>query len=104
MVAFCLLVAPLPFKVRRNVFRFLSESVIVAKVAYALKISFMFVLVRVVSYAPSHTNLISRFVAILFVDALQRMFRVSAEADLAKSGTGGVQDVRTDTNIAARKF
>lgn len=43
MVTFCLLVAPLPFSVRKKLFRFLSESPIIAKVAYGLKISFMYV-------------------------------------------------------------
>jgi B-cell receptor-associated protein 31 len=42
MAAFCIFVAPLPFKVRRRLFRFLSESPIVAKIAYGLKISFMY--------------------------------------------------------------
>jgi hypothetical protein len=42
MSAFCIFVAPLPFKVRRKLFRFLSESPIVAKIAYGLKISFMY--------------------------------------------------------------
>lgn len=41
MVTFCILVAPLPFTVRKRLFSFLSTSAIVAKVAYALKISFM---------------------------------------------------------------
>jgi len=86
MVTFCALVAPLPYGVRKRLFRFLSESLIVAKIAYGLKISFI-------------------FVGILFVDALQRMFRVTAESDLGKNGRGqGMQDVRTETNIAARKF
>ncbi|KAF5376077.1 hypothetical protein D9615_007722 [Tricholomella constricta] len=85
MITFCLLVAPLPYTVRKKVFRFLSESPIVAKVAYALKISFI-------------------FVAILFADALQRMFRVTAESELAKSSQQGINDVRTETNLAARKF
>ncbi|KAF8235129.1 B-cell receptor-associated 31-like protein [Tricholoma matsutake] len=82
MVTFCLLVVPLPYTVKRKIFRFLSESYIVAKIAYALKISFI-------------------FVAILFIDALQRMWRVTAESDLAKAGQ---QDVRTETGLAARKF
>jgi len=87
MVTFCLLVAPLPYAIKKRLFSFLSESPIVAKVAYGLKISFI-------------------FVAILFADALQRMFRVTAEADHAKSGRQGVisQGVATDTSIAARKF
>jgi len=41
MASFCIFVAPLPFKVRRKLFRFLSESPVIAKVAYGLKISFM---------------------------------------------------------------
>ena len=41
MVTFCVFVAPLPYQIRRRLFRFLSESPIVAKIAYALKISFM---------------------------------------------------------------
>jgi B-cell receptor-associated protein 31 len=46
-----------------------------------------------------------RFVAILFADALQRMFRITAESDMAKSVRGGViSDVRSDTNLAAKKF
>jgi len=86
MVTFCLLVAPLPYPLKKRLFTFLSESKLVAKIAYGLKISFI-------------------FVAILFADALQRMFRVTAEADMAKqSKSGAVQDIRTDTSIAARKF
>ncbi|KAH9953623.1 endoplasmic reticulum protein [Russula dissimulans] len=85
MAAFCLFVAPLPFKIRRKLFRFLSESPIVAKVAYGLKISFI-------------------FVGILFVDALQRMFRITAEVEVAKSNSHGIQDVRSETSFAARKF
>ncbi|ETW79792.1 hypothetical protein HETIRDRAFT_477404 [Heterobasidion irregulare TC 32-1] len=85
MVTFCVFVAPLPYQIRRRLFRFLSESPIVAKIAYALKISFI-------------------FITILFVDAVQRMFRVTAEVELAKAGGQGAQDVRTETNFAARKF
>jgi len=86
MVTFCALVAPLPYAVRKRLFRFLSESPIIAKIAYGLKISFI-------------------FIGILFADALQRMFRVTAESELGRNGRGhGMQDVRTETNIAARKF
>jgi Bap31/Bap29 transmembrane region len=41
MFTFCLLVAPFPYTVKKKLFRFLSESYIVAKIAYGLKISFM---------------------------------------------------------------
>jgi len=86
MVTFCLLVAPIPYGLKKRLFTFVSESKAVAKVAYGLKISFI-------------------FVAILFVDALQRMFRITAESDLAKQNKQGVvQDVRADVGLAARKF
>ncbi|OBZ74931.1 Uncharacterized protein C9E9.04 [Grifola frondosa] len=85
MATFCVLVAPLPHVVRKKLLRFLSESPFVAKFAYGVKIAFI-------------------FVGILFVDAVQRMWRVTAEADIAKSNASGVQDVRSETNFAARKF
>ncbi|KAF9497422.1 endoplasmic reticulum protein [Pleurotus eryngii] len=86
MGTFCVLVAPLPYRIKKTLFTFLSESVIVAKVAYALKISFI-------------------FVAILFVDALQRMFRITADTEASKNAqNAGVHDVRTETGLAARKF
>ncbi|KAJ4484173.1 endoplasmic reticulum protein [Lentinula edodes] len=84
MVTFTGLVIPFPFVVRKRVFTFLSQSPIVAKVAYGIKISFI-------------------FVGILFFDALQRMFRITAESDLAKTQQS-VGDVRTETSFAARKF
>jgi len=82
---FGILVTPLPHKIRKALFTWLSTSPIVAKVAYGLKISFI-------------------GVTILFVDALQRMWRTVAEAEAAKSGGQGMQDVRSETNHAAKKF
>ncbi|KAF8332007.1 B-cell receptor-associated protein 31-like-domain-containing protein [Cantharellus anzutake] len=80
MATFCLLVLPLPFAVRKKMFKFLNENVLVAKLAYGLKIAFI-------------------FVGILFVDAVQRMLRLQGD------GQGeGTRDVRTETNVAARKF
>lgn len=43
MATFCLVVAPLPYTFRKRLFTFLSESRFVAKVAYGLKITFMYV-------------------------------------------------------------
>ncbi|KAJ7456932.1 B-cell receptor-associated protein 31-like-domain-containing protein [Mycena latifolia] len=86
MATFCFLVFPLPHNVRKKVFGFLSESPIVAKIAYGLKISFI-------------------FVAILFADALQRMFRVTAESELAKqNGTAHTGGAQAENSFAARKF
>jgi B-cell receptor-associated protein 31 len=84
MATFCVLVFPLPYAIRKRLFRFFAESPIVAKVAYGLKISFI-------------------FVAVLFADSLQRMFRVTAEFELARTDHT-VHDARTESTIAARKF
>lgn len=43
MITFCVVVSPLPHAVRKRLFTFLSESPIVGKIAYGLKISFMYV-------------------------------------------------------------
>ncbi|KAJ6630097.1 endoplasmic reticulum protein [Mycena sp. CBHHK59/15] len=86
MGTFCLLVFPLPHSMRKRIFGFLSESPVVAKVAYGLKISFI-------------------FVAILFADAVQRMFRVTAESELAKqNGVAHSGNVQAENSFAARKF
>ncbi|PWN48655.1 B-cell receptor-associated 31-like protein [Violaceomyces palustris] len=84
MALFLLLIVPLPFTWRRKLFQFLATNPLVAKAQYALKITFI-------------------FVAILFVDAVQRMYKVMTEGETAKDRRG-VQDVRTETNYAARKF
>lgn len=105
MVTFCVLVAPLPYTIKKRVFSFLSESKLVAKVAYGLKISFMWAQTASLSFQVPLNNMTTSFVAILFADALQRMFRVSAESEMAKQHRHGmVQDIRTDTGIAAKKF
>ncbi|KAL5496164.1 YET3 [Sanghuangporus vaninii] len=86
MATFIAIVVPLPHAVRKRVFTFLSESPVVGKVAYGLKIAFI-------------------FVGILFADAFQRMVRITAEVEAAKaSGSGPSHDVRAETNFAARKF
>jgi B-cell receptor-associated protein 31 len=48
--------------------------------------------------------LLFRFVGILFADALQRMYRITTESELAKATGNGAIDVRAETNLHARKF
>ncbi|ETS60889.1 endoplasmic reticulum protein [Moesziomyces aphidis] len=84
MSMFMVLIVPLPFTWRRKLFHFLATNPVVAKIQYGLKITFI-------------------FVAILFVDAVQRMVKVMSEGETARDNRG-VQDVRTETNYAARKF
>ena len=73
MTLFVLLIVPLPFTMRLKLYTFISESPIVAKVQYALKITFIFIL-------------------ILFIDSVNRVYRVQVELSQASesSGTGWV--------------
>ncbi|KAL1741637.1 B-cell receptor-associated protein 31-like-domain-containing protein [Schizophyllum fasciatum] len=81
------IIAPLPHAVRKRLFGFLSGNKIVSKIAYGVKISFI-------------------FIGILFLDALQRMFRVTAESDAARAQGGGQAQGAAfgDGGLAARKF
>jgi len=87
MLVFGLLIVPMPFTWRRKVFIFLSENTIVAKIQYGLKITFIFIL-------------------ILFIDSLNRVYRVHLEKSVAaREGqpadtVGG--PIRAEVN--ARKF
>ncbi|KAM6493257.1 B-cell receptor-associated protein 31-like domain containing protein [Amanita muscaria] len=83
MIMFCFLVAPLPNVVRSKAFAFVSRSRIVAKIAYAIKIAFI-------------------FVGILFVDAVQRMLRATSEAERARITRPA--DAGAHSALAAKKF
>jgi len=85
MVTFVAVLMPMPFAVRKKVFTFLSTSQLVAKLAYGLKIAFI-------------------FIAVLFVDALQRVLRVTAEADLAKQSGVVHANAQSESSHAAKKF
>nr|XP_019012916.1 endoplasmic reticulum protein [Kwoniella pini CBS 10737]OCF51697.1 endoplasmic reticulum protein [Kwoniella pini CBS 10737] len=78
------MVCPMPFALRKKLFHFLSENPIIARVQYGLKITFI-------------------FVAVLFVDAVQRMVRIAQEGAAAKVKPDMI-DARTETNYAARRF
>jgi len=71
MVVFLGLIVPVPFTVKRKLFTFLAESPIIAKLQYGLKITFIFIL-------------------ILFLDSVNRVYRVQLEmAAYSKDGGGG---------------
>lgn len=61
----------------------LARSV-VAKIQYGLKITFI-------------------FVGVLFIDAVQRMWKVTLEGDTMRESQG-MRDSRTESNFHARKF
>lgn len=88
MTLFMLLILPLPFTMRRKVFTFISESPIVAKVQYWLKITFVFIL-------------------ILFIDSVNRVYRVQVELAAATENTGASAPAimgHERLEVQARKF
>jgi len=84
MAMFMVLIVPLPFSARRKLFRFLATSEIVSRINYCIRITFI-------------------FVAVLFIDAFQRMIKVSKETNLGDHHQG-YHDLRNETNYHAKKF
>lgn len=85
MASFLFLVAPLPRQLRKKVLSFLSESYLVSKLKLTLKFTFMFIL-------------------ILFIDSVNRVYRVQVEHSSAMQNTQG-NIVATDrSEIQARRF
>ncbi|KIW40531.1 uncharacterized protein PV06_07719 [Exophiala oligosperma] len=89
MVLFISLVVPMPFTVKRKMFNFISESPLVAKLQYGMKITFIFIL-------------------ILFLDSVNRVYRVQVEmAALMNDTTGAGRAAAIGTDrmeVQARKF
>lgn len=70
MSIFMLLIVPLPFAIRRRLFTFISENPLIAKLQYGLKITFIFIL-------------------ILFIDSVNRVYRVQVELAAATDASKG---------------
>lgn len=87
MVIFMALIVPLPFTWRRKLFTFVSESPIIAKLQYGMKITFIFIL-------------------ILFIDSVNRVYRVQVELSaIGKNNQGaGVMGGSERMEVQARKF
>ncbi|KAL8924339.1 MAG: hypothetical protein Q9208_004120 [Pyrenodesmia sp. 3 TL-2023] len=87
MTIFMLLIVPLPYSMKRKLFTFISENPLVAKLQYAMKITFIFIL-------------------ILFVDSVNRVYRVQVELSMAKNQGGAAASVAGSERmeVQARKF
>ncbi|KAE8151016.1 B-cell receptor-associated protein 31-like-domain-containing protein [Aspergillus avenaceus] len=86
MAVFMGLIVPLPFTVKRKLFTFISESPIVAKLQYGMKITFIFIL-------------------ILFIDSVNRVYRVQLEVHNFSRENMGAAALGTDRmEVQARKF
>lgn len=85
MALFMLLIVPLPFTIRRKMFTFISESPIVAKLQYGMKITFIFIL-------------------ILFIDSVNRVYRVQVEVSEVKDQGAAAIMGHERSEVQARKF
>ncbi|RAO67913.1 uncharacterized protein BHQ10_003925 [Talaromyces amestolkiae] len=89
MLVFLALIVPLPYTVKRKLFAFISESPIVAKLQYGLRITFIFIL-------------------ILFIDSVNRVYRVQLEMSAFSKDTTGVGRAAAlgteRMEVQARKF
>lgn len=82
MVLFCFLILPLPKRLKRRLFTFISTSPFIAKIRYVSKITFIFILV-------------------LFFDSVNRVFRTSEEA---RPGSASSLRDAYRSDAQARKF
>lgn len=85
MALFMLLIVPLPFTIRRKMFTFISESPLIAKLQYGMKITFIFIL-------------------ILFIDSVNRVYRVQVELAESKEQGGANVLGHERMEVQARKF
>jgi len=89
MAIFVGLSVPLPYTWRRKLFTFISESRLIAKVQYAMKITFIFIL-------------------ILFIDSVNRVYRVQFELSQATKNAGNAGTTviggSERMEVQARKF
>jgi len=88
MVLFMALIVPMPFTLKRKMFNFISESPLVAKLQYGMKITFIFIL-------------------ILFLDSVNRVYRVQVEMQSYSKGANGAGGAALGSErmeVQARKF
>jgi len=85
MALFMLLIVPLPFTIRRKMFNFISESPLIAKLQYGMKITFIFIL-------------------ILFIDSVNRVYRVQIELAESNKQQGASVLGHERMEVQARKF
>lgn len=90
MLLFCSLIVPMPFKIKRGLFEFISHNPLVAKLQYGMKVC---IELQEYKHPKSESANIRQitfiFILILFVDSVNRVYRVQLELAMAKQ-QGGV--------------
>ncbi|RMZ10055.1 hypothetical protein D0860_03999 [Hortaea werneckii] len=97
MSVFMALIVPLPFDWKRKLFEFISHSPIVAKLQYGMKSR------RKLTYERQITFI---FILILFIDSVNRVYRVQMELSMSKNQGGAAAAVAGSERmeVQARKF
>lgn len=89
MVIFMGLIVPLPFTMKRKLFTFISESPIVAKLQYGMKVQSSVLIHSHILQLTKTKQITFIFILILFLDSVNRVYRVQVElAAYAKDGSG----------------
>ena len=83
MIIFGALIVPLPFTWRRKLFTFISESPLIAKLQYGMKVRHPALKTCLLSELI-HGQITFIFILILFLDSVSRVYRVQAELQAVK--------------------
>jgi B-cell receptor-associated protein 31 len=89
MLLFLSLIVPMPFKIKRGLFEFISSNPLVAKLQYGMKVCIELqdrTAIRRRSANIAQITFI--FILILFVDSVNRVYRVQLELTMAKKQGG----------------
>lgn len=87
MAVFLALIVPLPFTIKRKLFAFVSESPIIAKLQYGLKVGQERVALSTLPGLTDPLQITFIFILILFIDSVNRVYRVQQElAAISKDG------------------
>jgi B-cell receptor-associated protein 31 len=88
MVLFMALIVPMPFTIKRKMFNFLAESPIVAKLQYGMKVWRKMHPSQQTLLTPSN-QITFIFILILFLDSVNRVYRVQVEMSAYSKSGGG---------------
>jgi B-cell receptor-associated protein 31 len=104
MSIFLLLVFPLPFTWRKKTFEFIQQSPLIAKLQYGMKVHTVLLSSTETPGLTTCTQITFIFILILFVDSVNRVYRVQRElSEHAAAGPYGQVGVDR-MEVQARKF
>ena len=84
---FMLLIVPLPYTWKRKLFTFISESPLIAKLQYGMKVTY--ISIQYISVYADGLQITFIFILILFIDSVNRVYRVQVELATANKQTAG---------------